>query len=53
MKTNREWMELLSKEWDVSNTTAKEMVHAMHKLKEQADYSHGQARGVLSTKFSL
>lgn len=35
MKTNREWMELLSKEWNVSNTTAKEMVHVMHKLKEQ------------------
>lgn len=35
MKTNREWMELLSKEWNVSNSTAKEMVHAMHQLKEQ------------------
>ena len=28
-------MELLSKEWNVSNSTAKEMVHAMHQLKEQ------------------
>lgn len=37
MKTNKEWIELLSKEWNVSNTTAKEMAHVMHKLKEQDD----------------
>lgn len=28
-------LQLLSKEWNVSNSTAKEMVHAMHQLKEQ------------------
>lgn len=32
MKTNREWMELLSKEWNVSNSTAKDTLYCISKI---------------------
>lgn len=37
MKTNQEWVELLSKEWDVSHSTAKKMLHCLHEIKEMTE----------------
>lgn len=31
--TNNEWIELIIQEFDVTRTTAKEMLHAMYKVK--------------------
>lgn len=32
--TNQEWIDLLSKEWNISRSSAKEMLHQMFKVKE-------------------
>lgn len=35
--TNKEWIDLLSKEWNVSRTVAKTMLHLMYEEKKKSD----------------
>lgn len=36
--TNREWIDLLVKEFNVSRTSAKEMLHAMMSVKKEDNF---------------
>lgn len=46
--TNREWINLIAKEFNVNNTTAKEMLHAMYEVRKRKcdylDYLERQSR---------
>ena len=34
MMTNKEWVEFLKKEWNISGVSAKTMLHLMHEVKK-------------------
>lgn len=36
--TNKEWIDFLSKEWNISRTSAKEMLHAMISVKKEDNF---------------
>lgn len=38
MKTNKEWIDLLTKEFDISRTSAKEMLHVMMSVKKEDNF---------------
>ena len=38
MKTNKEWLDLLSKEFEVSRSTARDMLHALMALKKEDNF---------------
>lgn len=37
MMSNKQWIDLLSKEWKVSRTYAKTMLHSMYMIKKEHD----------------
>lgn len=36
--TNKEWIDFLSKEWNISRTSAKEMLHTMMIVKKEDNF---------------
>lgn len=36
--TNKEWIDFLCKEWNISRTSAKEMLHAMMSVKKEDNF---------------
>lgn len=36
--TNKEWIDFLVKEWNISRTSAKEMLHAMMSVKKEDNF---------------
>ena len=38
MKTNKEWLDLLAKEFEVSRSTARDMLHALIALKKEDNF---------------
>lgn len=36
--TNKEWINFLVKEWNISRTSAKEMLHAMMSVKKEDNF---------------